>query len=322
MFSLGIWIIRAWKATAISWPQTILFWLACLTSPQCVKAATDILVLQSHDSPPYQQMLTGFQANLSSHKLPVKYDVQVAPLSGGADDVAQIVRNQQPRLIFTIGTPASRAALSAEHKIPIVTGLVLELEASQPNTTGISLAFPASTHWLWLRRLLPEARHIAVIYDPRHGEQLFQSLQQQARSENISLIAAPAQTAEDLPVMLQQLPTQLDALWAVDGVAAFNAVAIRELLLYSFRNRTPLIGLSEQWVKAGALYALDWDYADLGDQAAGLVRAILANGSTPDRLSTQPPRKVRLIFNGKTAEHMKLSFPDRWLSDMTEVPQW
>lgn len=298
-------------------PHRLLAWLACLAICPCTGAATDILVLQSHDSPPYQQMLTGFQTSLSHRSAAGKYDVQTV-LSAG-DGIAEIVQNQHPRLIFTIGTPASRAALSTEHKIPIVTGLVLGLEGSPPNATGISLAFPATTHWLWLRRLLPDARHIAVIYDPRQGEPLFQALQQQAKSENISLIAAPAKAAEDLPSILQQLPPQLDAIWAVDGVAAFNAVAVRELLLYSFRNRTPLIGLSEQWVKAGALYALDWDYADLGDQAAELVTAILVKGAAPGGLPTQAPRKVRLIFNSKTAEHMKLTVPDRWLPDMIEV---
>jgi len=301
------------------WPSLhrLLAWLACLAVCPCAAATTDILVLQSHDSPPYQQMLSGFQTSLANRATTGKYDVETV-LSGG-EGIADILQSQHPRLIFAIGTPASRAALSTEHKIPIVTGLVLGFEDSPPNATGISLAFPATTHWLWLRRLLPDARRIAVIYDPRLGEPLFQTLVQQAKSENISLIAAPARAAEDLPVLLQQLPPQLDAIWAVDGVAAFNAVAVRELLLYSFRNRTPLIGMSEQWVKAGALYALDWDYADLGDQAADLVLAILVKGSLPNGLPTQAPRKVRLVFNGKTAEHMKLTVPERWLPEMIEV---
>jgi putative ABC transport system substrate-binding protein len=39
---------------------------------------------------------------------------------------------------------------------------------------------------------------------------------------------------------------------------------VKALLLFSFRHKLPLIGLSEAWVQAGALYALDWDYRELG----------------------------------------------------------
>lgn len=285
-------------------------------------AAADILVLQSHDSTPYQQVLSGFQRSLDQLGLAVNYSTQVMDDSGSGS-VEQLLKQHQPKLIFSLGTPATRVAIGAKPSIPIVTGLTLGSTTQPPpdNTTGISLDFPAATQWLWLRRLLPEARRVAIIYDPRHGEALFQTLRQQAQVEDIDLIAAPAQAEEDLPSLLQRLPSQLDALWALDGVVAFNAMTVRELLLYSFRNRTPLIGLSEQWVKAGALYALDWDYADLGSQAADLAWKILAKGKMPGELPMQTPRIVRPVFNSNTAEYMKLTFPQHWLPEMTEVKQ-
>jgi putative ABC transport system substrate-binding protein len=205
--------------------------------------------------------------------------------------------------------------------IPLIAGLVLDTDElhQHANTTAVGLNFPANLHWLWLRRLLPDAQQIAVIYDPRHSSALFQSLQQQARTEGIILIQASVSSAEDFPALLQNLPPQLDALWAVDGTVAYNPAAVRELLLYSFRNRVPLIGLSSQWVKAGALYALDWDYADLGRQAAELADAILKKGNSPASLSPVFPRSVRLVLNSKTAEHMKLQIADRWLMEMAEV---
>lgn len=288
--------------------------------PQLTDANTNILVLQSHDSPPYQAMFNGFQSELNRHGLAVQYD-SLTLRDDPAAVIANSLKTEKPNLIFTLGTPATLAALSMEQQIPVVEGLVLGIENRSPNATGISLDFPATIQWLWLRRLLPDAKRIAIIYDPQHGDELFQSLVRTAQAENIELIAAPVTRQEELPTLLQQLPSQLDALWAMNNVAAFNATTVRELLLYSFRNRTPLIGLSEQWVKAGAIYALDWDYTDLGSQAAELVWAILANGKTPGQLPIQSPRKVRPVFNSKTAEHMKLNFPQRWLPEMTEVTQ-
>ncbi len=119
--------------------------------------------------------------------------------------------------------------------------------------------------------------------------------------------------------MLQNLLPQLDALWAVDGSVSYNAAAVRELLLYSFRNRVPLIGLSAQWVKAGALYALDWDYPDLGRQAAELADTILREGAAPKSLPPVFPRLIRPVLNAKTLEHMKLQITERWLAEIAEV---
>ncbi len=295
----------------------------CLFVPASSVLATDILVLRSHDSQPYQQALQGFKNALAQHGMTADFDVQSVNESVTGTVLAEHLKQRPPQLLFTLGTPATRTALATQQTIPIVCGLLLDNEEllAHPHIASVGLDFPPNLHWQWLRRLLPDAQRIAVIFDPRHGTSLFQALQHQARAENIELIAIPALAPEDLPDLLQKLPTQLDALWAIDGVAAFNAIAVRELLLYSFRNRTPLIGLSAQWVKAGALYALDWDYADLGAQAAELAWSILAHGTSPASLPPQKPRKVMPVFNGKTAEHMKLQIPERWLPEITEVMQ-
>lgn len=289
-----------------------------LCCPSLAIATSNILILQSHDTSPYRKMVEGFLAEIHHQGLAVEVsnlELQTAP----ASDIETALRSQKPNLIFSLGTPATRATLNAEPQIPVIAGLVLDIDNQRKNVTGISLDFPLSVHWQWLRRILPNAKRIAVIYDPAHANSLLNNLSIESQRENIELIPAPATSKEDLAELLQRLPSQLDAIWALDGVAAFNATTVKELLLYSFRNRTPLIGLSEQWVKAGAIYALDWDYADLGSQAAELALAILANGKTPSELSIQTPRKVRPVFNSKTAEHMKLNLPQRWLPEMTEV---
>ena len=284
---------------------------------------TQILVLQSHDSLPYQQTLDGFKVSLSARGMNADYQVHIVSNDAEAEALWPLIQSQPPQLILTLGTPATRAALARERSIPVVAGLVLDTDdlKKNPNATGIGLNFSAALHWLWLRRLLPEVRQIVLIYDPRHAATLFQALQQLARADKVTLIPAPAGDPDELATLMQNFPPQLDAIWAIDSVAAFNPVAIRELLLYSFRNRTPLIGLSAQWAKAGAFYALDWDYADLGAQSAELAWNILQKGVMPATLPLLEPRKVRPVLNSKTAEQMKLQISDHWLPELGEVYQ-
>lgn len=300
-------------------------WFACflwaLIATPFAAAATEILVLQSHDSLPYQQTLSGFQAYMRKDNLDVAYQTLTVSQPNSTATLSQTLQNGRPKLILTLGTPATRMALTLVTDIPVVASLVLDTDEIRQyrSATAVGLNFSAELQWQWLRRLLPNAREIAVLRAPKPGNRLFESLGKLAQAEGINLFWISVEEGENLPKQIESLPPQLDALWAIDGSTAYSASTVRELLLYSFRNRVPLIGLSAQWVKAGALYALDWDYGDLGAQAASLAEAILLKNTPPSALPPLSPRTVRPVFNPKTAEHMKLAIPENWRAHMVEV---
>jgi putative ABC transport system substrate-binding protein len=90
------------------------------------------------------------------------------------------------------------------------------------------------------------------------------------------------------------------------------------ILLFSFRNRIPFTGLSNSWVKAGALYALDRDYLDIGAQCGEMAHRILS-GAAPSALPPARPRKLTYAVNLRTAEHMKLEIPAALLKGAERV---
>jgi len=69
---------------------------------------------------------------------------------------------------------------------------------------------------------------------------------------------------------------------------------------------------SAAWVKAGALYSLDWDYADLGAQC-GEIAARVLQGSPPASIPAAAPRKVQYTLNLYTASQMKLKLSDQMI---------
>jgi putative ABC transport system substrate-binding protein len=78
------------------------------------------------------------------------------------------------------------------------------------------------------------------------------------------------------------------------------------------------VGPSASWAKAGALYALDWDYADLGAQAAELAARIV-RGAAPGAIPLVTPRKVPYAVNPRAAAHMKLEVPRDLIRHAREV---
>jgi putative ABC transport system substrate-binding protein len=65
-------------------------------------------------------------------------------------------------------------------------------------------------------------------------------------------------------------------------------------------------------VKAGALYSLDGDYADLGAQCGEMAARVL-EGARPAAIPAAAPRKVQYTLNLYTAKQMRLSLSDQLL---------
>ena len=69
-----------------------------------------------------------------------------------------------------------------------------------------------------------------------------------------------------------------------------------------------VVGLSEQFVRAGALLALVSSYEENGRQAAALARKILG-GRAPASLAVAQPELIEIVFNPRTAK--RLNFEPR-----------
>jgi putative ABC transport system substrate-binding protein len=309
--------------SSIPWRNLLLllFLAHLLCFPALAKAAGEVLILLSHDAPPYLQTQIGFQELLSSHDPKLRFEAQSVENDVQLEAMLRRMQTDPPRLILTLGTRATRAVLAREHGIPVISGLIVNQEPLQKaeNATAVTLEFSAVEQWRWLRRVLPGARNIGVLFSPSEGEPLFQELERMAHADQIELLPLPAANPADLPALLERLPLRLDALWPVDGARLFAPASVRELLLHSFRNRLPLIGMSASWVQAGALYALEWDYADLGRQCAELAQDILRQGKAAHSLPIQSPRLAHLTVNLNTAAHMKLEWPLELLQEAQEV---
>ena len=78
------------------------------------------------------------------------------------------------------------------------------------------------------------------------------------------------------------------------------------VLLSSFRNKIPFIGLSKSWVKAGALYSLEWDYPDIGKQCAVVASQILNGKNVYDIPARKMSGNATYSLNTRTVRHMKL----------------
>ena len=173
------------------------------------------------------------------------------------------------------------AALRAARDAPALATIDCMSTQAGASAKAVPAAIPFEQQSAWLKRLLPGARYIGVLYDPAQNSELVGALAAALRAADLNPVLAPVATPAMLPPALTRLSTSADALLAVPDTTVYTRETVKALLLFSFRHRLPLIGLSETWVHAGALYALDWDYRELGAFCGRLALGQLAGSRAP-----------------------------------------
>jgi putative tryptophan/tyrosine transport system substrate-binding protein len=278
-------------------------------------------VITSLDTPPYEDVATGFLEFIK--KEGVIADFEHYGLSGNAGKASEVIRQikkKPPRLILTIGTLATQTALREVDDIPIVAGLVSNMDElrKSKNATGVILDFSLMTQFEWMHKLMPEIKIIGVLYNPKENQAKIDAAIQAAKKEGLTLMPKEVETPRALPDALESLARRVDLLWGINDQLVLSPQTAEAILLFSFRRGVPFVGLSSSWVKAGALYALDRDYKDLGAQCGELTIKIL-QGTKPSMLAIVPPRRTLYSLNQKTADHMKLEFSPLVIQNAQQV---
>lgn len=282
-----------------------------------------ITIVSSSQLDPYLMAIQGFR-KLTNHHFP---EAKVDTFFLGPDVkknrvTLQEIKNKEPDIFFTLGTKASQEVQILHPSRPQVVTMILDdlvLKQSK-QTTGVFLNFPPEVHFSMLRRILPEAKQVYFLYNPKENDSLFARIAKEADTYRLELYGVPVETVSQLPAALKSVGRQADMLLGLPDQTVYSSKTAKAVLLSTFRNRIPFAGLSRYWVKAGALYALDWDYQDLGRQCGEMAYRIM-DGTDVSDIAPTSPATVRFVINMKTADHLRLTIDPSLVREAAEVFQ-
>jgi putative ABC transport system substrate-binding protein len=285
------------------WPRTI----------KAGKAFRILIVATSHEEP-YRLAIEGFKSQLSA-SYPIDFtEIYHNETANTGAALEKSIKTQKPDLIFSLGGEATDTALKTTSSIPIVATMILKnayFKQAQ-NVTGVYLNYPLSIQFQWLKKFFPDQKKIAIFFNHEENANTIQEALKLAKQQGLELMPIAVESPKELPSALDRLKNNVEVLLAIPDEVAMSAKTVKEVLLASFRNRVPLIGLSDNWVKSGALYALSWDYEDLGRQCA-LQSDKLLKGANVQSIPLEYPRKTAYSINVKIAEHMNMDISDTLL---------
>ncbi len=272
-----------------------------------------VVVVKSAELAPYAAVAQAFAAE-------VKGASEELTLEAGPDAAAKAFKQlaqRPPELVLAIGPAAAVEARRQLEKVPVVFVMVpyfqkYELEA--PNVTGIALTSDLSPELAALRALLPKAKRVGVVEDPRWSQKLVETAAQSASELGLSVVPVELDAPNKLDRALKAARPKVDALVMISDKTVGNTAVVERLLAFSGEEKLPLIGLAPGQVKAGALFAVAPTPQAIGAQAARLANRILLEKVDPGALVVAAPESTELFVNLRVAK--QVTEPEKFALDL------
>ncbi|MDH5473164.1 MAG: hypothetical protein OEY87_00170 [Gammaproteobacteria bacterium] len=268
-------------------------------------------IISSYDVKPYQQTIDSFKASVKQAHPDVEF-FQFDPERNKS--------NLNPTVIFALGSKAVQESINKLPDRSLLATMILDKKevSKHSNNTTVILMVSQEEQLKWHRRILPKAKKIGILYDPQLNQEWVDIAKVTAAKLDLEIIDIPIHSARDIPPALKSLSHKVDSILGIADTTVYSGATAKAVLLFSFRNRIPFVGLSNTWVKSGALYALDWDYSELGKQCADTALKIL-DGTDANKIEPQLANKTIYIINKKTADHMKIEIDDKIISGASRI---
>lgn len=231
-------------------------------------------------------------------------------------EILSKIKAGKPQQILTIGTLASQVVGREIKNIPIIftmvlnpaaSGIVPNMRASGSNITGVSLDIPLEEQFENFRLVVPQARKIGVIYNPGENGITVADAKGIAKNLGLTLFLVPIGSPQEVPGKLEQLKG-IDGLWIPADSVVFTPRNTEYILLYALKEKIPFMGISQEFVKAGALFGKMIDLEAIYPQTAKQMIRVLKGGN-PATIPVTMPEKISLVLNLRTAETIGMDIP-------------
>lgn len=235
-----------------------------------------------------------------------------------ADLAAELVA-QKPDLLLAIGGDVIKPLFEASKGgIPIVggvsdnpmrAGIAVSLARPSKNFTGVTYLTDemAAKRMEFLKEVAPNARRVAVIFNPQHFDDEVTFARRGAESLGLKLTTHPINSATDLDAALLAASAEgADSLFIISS--RLTGILAAEIAQYGQERRLPVIASWREFAASGALLSYGPSRIFEAKRLEGYVQKVL-NGAKPADLPIEQPVKFELVINLKTAKALGLNLP-------------
>ena len=244
--------------------------------------------------------IAGFKSQLQAEGFTEGEDVQLIMMDVGFQPalIPQMIAHltaKKPTALVTLTTPVTQMAKGMVHDTPIVfaaiadpvaTGVLAQSDQPHQNITGSSDQQNMDAFLAFAQAVMPDLDAIGLLYtsSESNDEALKDSLERYAQARGMRVVAVPVEQGRDIPVRMQALKGQVQALYV--GHSGIIQPALPAIAAEAKKMRLPLFTADSQAVREGlALASHGVDFNRVGQKSARMVASIL-RGET---VSSNPP---------------------------------
>lgn len=233
--------------------------------------------------------------------------------------IAEKLINDRDNLIFAIATPAAQAVANLTKDIPILISSVTDPESAKlvekntapgGNVTGTSDLTPCEAQISLLKKLVPNAKTVGMLYCSSEQNSYFQIALAKAACDKAGLkyIDGTVSNSNEIQQVVTSLCGKVDAIYAPTD----NMIAAGMSLVSQIANEKgiPVICGEEGMVNAGGLATYGINYYELGKQTAKMAVEILRDGKNPAEMPIQYLENCDLKLNEETAKTLGITIPE------------
>jgi putative ABC transport system substrate-binding protein len=293
--------------------------LGTLPVAAAAQAKPKILIINSDSSvEKYRQAEDEFRQQIKAHAdriVDVKLDRAERP-----EALEKLIADENPDLIYSIGSKAYQLANQSKSNKPVLFSSVINWQRFErgKNNYGVANELSLSQELSLLRYLLPNARRIGILYDPRYSRERVAEARNYAREVGLSLVEQAVEDADNVTEALDALLPKADVLWLIadPGVLA-DRETIEQIFASGEEQKKPIYTYSDAFVRYGASLVVAADTPTIGRQAANLAQSILRH--EPIAEAVQAPAGSHITLNVCQLGKLKASYNEDALDSVNQL---
>lgn len=300
---------------------TTLFLAGGLTPFAFAEFSARVAVIKSRTLPPYEQATEGIKKTFEEKNIKTDFDFyNVEGDIQQGEEISKEIISKNTDIVFTVGTEAFQAISPHIRDIPIVTAMLVDPEEEGvakrgENIYGAYLKVPYPERFQRIKKMMPAWKSIAVIYMNREEEDI-PKMSSAAQDAGLALFPIKIESIQEFLPVLEQANRQSQALMMVLNNEIYNSTTSKELLLFSARNKYPIIAFAPNYVRSGALLSLSSDFIENGKRAGVLGVELLKKTSVREKFV--PTGKVWVAWNAQVASAFGIEISNDSLSEVNE----
>ena len=221
-------------------------------------------------------------------------------------------------LIFAIATPAAQAVAAATSDIPIVgsaitdyaaSGLVADNDKPGGNLTGTSDMNPVDDQIAMLQKVLPEAKHIGMLYCTAESNSQLQIEMAEAACDKAGLTTErfTVSSSNEIQSVVESMVGKVDAGYSpTDNTIAAAAAQVGQI---AKEGKLPFITGEENMCMGMGICTVSIDYKELGKMAGEMAVKILKGESNVSDMPIEYT-DVTKKYNKTICDDLGLTVPD------------